>query len=184
MPAGAAGEGADFGAAAAIAASGTLIDPGKGVGVSIAADSTAAAAASGEEAVVTTPALRIARTSNHKPAVRTKSCSAEASDFPCLSVPESAYITAGTLSFTSSGNTLALPCDGEPTDEINPSSNSEADAATAVRSLIARDANPSEALMFALLTFSLSLKPRPCHPARLLPFTMNNATRPLKFEAP
>src|SRR3954470_6219699 len=107
MPAGGAGAGAD--AAAAIAASGTLIDPGNGVGVSIAADSTAAAAASGDEAVVTTPALRIASTSSHKPAVRTKSCSADASDLPCLSVPESAYSTAGTLSFTSSGKTLALP---------------------------------------------------------------------------
>src|SRR3954469_11015687 len=182
MPAGAAGAGAD--AAAAIAASGTRTEPGAGVGVNIAADSTACAAASGEEAVVTTPALRIARTSNHKPAVRTKSCSAEASDFPCLSVPESAYITAGTLSFTSSGNTLALPCDGEPTDEINPPSNSDAEAATAVRSLIARAASPSDALMLVLLTFSLSLKPRPCQPARLFPFTMKRATRPLKLEAP
>src|SRR3954447_17973125 len=107
MPAGAAGAGADFGAAAAIAASGTLIDPGAGVGVSIAADSTAAAAASGEEAVVITPAFRIARTSSHNPAVRTSSCKAEASDLPFLSVPPSAYMTAGTLSLTSSGRTLA-----------------------------------------------------------------------------
>src|SRR5256885_12688062 len=133
MPAGPAGAGADFGAAAAIAASGTLIDPGKGVGVSMAADSTAAAAASGEEAVVTTPAFRIASTSSHKPAVRTKSCSAEASDFPCLSVPPSAYITAGTLSLTSSGNTFAFPFAGAPTAEMKPPSNSDAEAATGVR---------------------------------------------------
>src|SRR3954465_12542639 len=176
MPAGAAGAGAD--AAAAIAASGTLIDPGNGVGVSIEADSTACAAASGDEAVVTTPALRIARTSSHKPAVRTKSCRADASDLPCLSVPESAYITAGTLSFTSSGNTFAFPCAGDPTAEINPPSNSDAEAATVVRSLIARPLSPSLALRLKFLTFSLSLKPRPCHPARLFPFTMNSATRP------
>src|SRR5437763_17066369 len=112
MPAGAEGAGAD--AAAAIAASGTLIDPGNGVGVSIEADSTACAAASGDEAVVTTPALRMASTSSHKPAVRTKSCKAEASDFPCLSVPESAYITAGVLFLTSSGRTWALLWDGAP----------------------------------------------------------------------
>src|SRR4051812_25037345 len=116
MPAGAEGAGAD--AAAAIAASGTLIDPGNGVGVSMAADSTAAAAASGDEAVVTTPALRIASTSSHKPAVRTKSCSAEASDLPFLSVPPSAYRTAGTLSLTSSGRTFAFPCAGAPTPEM------------------------------------------------------------------